>query len=121
MKKILEKILHDAIKEKSVIIGSKQILNSLDKVKLIVSSTTKNSITDKISSDAEKLNIPIIRYDGNSVDNKKYCHGIYTDTEDRHYDGMWVNNKMHGHGKVTTKDGDLYCWRMEKFQGRLNR
>jgi len=67
MKKILEKILHDAIKEKSVIIGSKQILNSLDKSKLIVSSTTRNSITDKISSDAKKLNIPIIRYDGNSV------------------------------------------------------
>ena len=68
MKKILEKILHDAIKEKSVIIGSKQILNSLDKAKLIVSSTTRNSMTDKISSDAEKLNIPIIRYDGNSVE-----------------------------------------------------
>jgi len=67
MKKILEKTLKDAIKEKSVIIGSKQVLGSLDKVKLIISSNTSNDVTEKISSEAEKLNIPIINYDGNSV------------------------------------------------------
>jgi len=67
MKKILEKTLKDAIKEKTVIIGSKQILGSLDKVKLIVSSNTNNSTTEKISSEAKKLNIPIVEYDGNSV------------------------------------------------------
>ena len=67
MKKILEKTLKDAIKEKSVIIGSKQVLGSLDKVKLVISSNTRNGITEKISSEAEKLNVPIINYDGNSV------------------------------------------------------
>lgn len=67
MKKILEKTLKDAIKEKSVIIGSKQVLGSLDKVKLVISSNTRNDITEKISSEAEKLNVPIINYDGNSV------------------------------------------------------
>ena len=67
MKKILEKTLKDAIKEKSVIIGSKQVLGSLDKVKLIISSNTSNDVTEKISSEAEKLNVPIINYDGNSV------------------------------------------------------
>ena len=67
MKKILEKTLKDAIKEKSVIIGSKRVLGSLDKVKLIISSNTSNDLTEKISSEAEKLNVPIINYDGNSV------------------------------------------------------
>ena len=67
MKKILEKTLKDAIKEKSVIIGSKQVLGSLDKVKLIISSNSSNDVTEKISSEAEKLNVPIINYDGNSV------------------------------------------------------
>ena len=67
MKKILEKTLKDAIKEKSVIIGSKRVLGSLDKVKLVISSNTRNGITEKISSEAEKLNVPIINYDGNSV------------------------------------------------------
>ena len=67
MKKILEKTLKDAIKEKSVIIGSKRGLGSLDKVKLIISSNTSSDVTEKISSEAEKLNVPIINYDGNSV------------------------------------------------------
>ena len=67
MKKILEKTLKDAIKEKSVIIGSKRVLGSLDKVKLIISSNSSNDVTEKISSEAEKLNVPIINYDGNSV------------------------------------------------------
>ena len=68
MKKILEKILKDAIKEKSVIIGSKQVLGSLDKGKLVVSSNTSNTITEKISLESKKLSIPIIKYDGNSVE-----------------------------------------------------
>ena len=59
--------MKDAIKEKSVIIGSKRGLGSLDKVKLIISSNTSNDVTEKISSEAEKLNVPIINYDGNSV------------------------------------------------------
>ena len=59
--------MKDAIKEKSVIIGSKRVLGSLDKVKLIISSNTSNDVTEKISSEAEKLNVPIINYDGNSV------------------------------------------------------
>jgi len=67
MKKILEKTLKDAIKEKTAIIGSKQVLGSLDKVKLIISSNTNNSITEKISLEAEKTNTPLIKYDGNSV------------------------------------------------------
>ena len=66
-KKILEKTLKDGVKEKSVIIGSKQVLGSLDKVKLIISSNTNDSITEKISSEAKKLNVPIVNYDGNSV------------------------------------------------------
>ena len=67
MKKILEKTLRDAIKEKPVIIGSKQVLHSLDKVKLVVSSNSSNNMTEKISSEAKKLNVPVIDYDGNSV------------------------------------------------------
>ena len=68
MKKILEKTLKDGIKEKTVIIGSKQVLGSLDKVKLVISSNTKSNITEKISSEAKKLSVPIIDYNGNSME-----------------------------------------------------
>ena len=59
--------MKDAIKEKTAIIGSKQVLSSLDKVKLVISSNTSSSITEKISSEAKKLNVPVLEYDGNSV------------------------------------------------------
>ena len=68
MKKILEKKLKDGIKEKTVIIGSKQVLGSLDKVKLVISSNTKSNITEKISSEAKKLSVPILDYNGNSME-----------------------------------------------------
>jgi len=68
MKKILEKKLKDAVKEKTAIIGSKQVLGSLDKVKLVISSNTKSNITEKISSEAKKLSVPIIDYNGNSME-----------------------------------------------------
>ena len=68
MKKILEKTLKDAVKEKTVIIGSKQVLGSLDKVKLVISSNTKSNITEKISSEAKKLSVPILDYNGNSME-----------------------------------------------------
>tara|TARA_B100000029_G_scaffold320794_1_gene313191 strand:+ start:4478 stop:4777 length:300 start_codon:yes stop_codon:yes gene_type:complete len=68
MKKILEKTLKDGIKEKTVIIGSKQVLGSLDKVKLVISSNTKSNITEKISSEAKKLSVPILDYNGNSME-----------------------------------------------------
>ena len=78
MKKTLEKTLKDSIKEKTVIIGSKQVLGSLEKtnsespdtskkLKLIVTSSTHNSTTEKISSVAKKLNVPVVNFDGNSV------------------------------------------------------
>jgi large subunit ribosomal protein L30e len=68
MKKILEKTLKDGIKEKTVIIGSKQVLGSLDKVKLVISSNTKSNISEKISSEAKKLSVPILDYNGNSME-----------------------------------------------------
>ncbi len=54
--------------KKIVIIGSKQVLGSLDKVKLVISSNTKSNITEKISSEAKKLSVPILDYNGNSME-----------------------------------------------------
>ena len=68
MKKILEKTLKNAVKDDSVIIGSKQVLGSLEKAKLIISSNHNNTAAEKISSEAKRLNVPIINYDGSSVE-----------------------------------------------------
>lgn len=55
MSKILEKILKDALKEDKIMMGSKQVLNSMKNSKLIVlSQSVQKEMFTKIELDAKK-------------------------------------------------------------------
>ena len=56
MQKVLEKTLKDAIKENQCILGTKQVLNSISKSKLVVlSKSIQTEMRQKIESDAKNL------------------------------------------------------------------
>lgn len=74
MSKILEKILKDALKEDKIIMGTKQVLNSMKNSKLIVlSQSVKKEMFAKIESDAKKEKIPLINFQGTSVALGRLC------------------------------------------------
>ena len=72
--KILEKTLKDAIKEDQCILGTKQVLNSISKSKLVVlSRSVQTEIREKIESDAKKSKIATITFDDTSVNLGNLC------------------------------------------------
>ena len=74
MQKLLEKTLKDAIKENQCIMGSKQVLNSISKSKLVVlSRSIEKQVREQIESDAKKSKIPTLSFDGTSVNLGKLC------------------------------------------------
>lgn len=74
MSKILEKILKDARKEDQIIMGTKQVLNSVKNSKLIVlSKSLQKETLAKIESDAKKEKIPLVNFQGTSVALGRLC------------------------------------------------
>ena len=74
MSKILEKSLRDARKEDKLIMGTKQVLNSVKNSKLIVlSQSIKKEMFEKIESDAKKEKIPLVNFQGTSVALGRLC------------------------------------------------
>ena len=74
MQKLLEKTLKDAIKENQCIMGSKQVLNSISKSKLVVlSRSIQKEVREQIESDAKKSKIPTLSFDDTSVNLGKLC------------------------------------------------
>ncbi len=74
MKKILEKALKEAMKEKKRILGSKQVLNSIKDSKLVVLSQSAPKITaDKILENAKKEKISTLQFEGSSVALGRLC------------------------------------------------
>lgn len=74
MSKLLEKALKEAIKENKCTLGSKQVLGSLKDSKLVVvSDSVQNNITEKIQSDAKKVKVPTMHFNGSSVALGKLC------------------------------------------------
>ena len=72
--KILEKTLKDAVKENQCILGTKEVLNSISKSKLIVLSRSIQTETrQKIESDAKKSKIPTLTFNDTSVNLGKLC------------------------------------------------
>jgi large subunit ribosomal protein L30e len=74
MSKILEKSLKDARKEQKLMMGAKQVLNSIKNSKLIVlsQSVTKEMI-EQIESNAKKEKIPLVNFQGTSVALGRLC------------------------------------------------
>ena len=74
MSKILEKSLRDARKEDKLIMGTKQVLNSVKNSKLIIlSQSIKKEMFEKIESDAKKEKIPLVNFQGTSVALGRLC------------------------------------------------
>ena len=74
MSKILEKILKDALKEDTITMGTKQVLNSMKNSKLIVlSQSVQKEMFAKIESDAKKEKIPLVNFQGTSVALGRLC------------------------------------------------
>ncbi len=74
MSKILEKILKDALKEDSITMGTKQVLNSMKNSKLIVlSQSIQKEMFVRIESDAKKEKIPLVNFQGTSVALGRLC------------------------------------------------
>ena len=74
MSKILEKSLRDARKEDKLIMGTKQVLNSVKNSKLIIlSQSIKKEMFEKIESDAKKQKIPLVNFQGTSVALGRLC------------------------------------------------
>ena len=72
--KILEKTLKDAVKENQCILGTKEVLNSISKSKLIVLSRSIQTETrQKIESDAKNSKIPTLTFNDTSVNLGKLC------------------------------------------------
>ncbi len=72
--KLLEKTLKDAIKEDQCILGTKQVLNSISKSKLVVlSKSVQTEMRQKIESDAKKSKIQTLTFNGTSVNLGKLC------------------------------------------------
>ena len=74
MSKILEKILKDALKEDKIMMGTKQVLNSMKNSKLIVlSQSVQKEMFAKIELDAKKEKIPLVNFQGTSVALGRLC------------------------------------------------
>ena len=74
MSKILEKSLRDARKEDKLIMGTKQVLNSVKNSKLIIlSQSIKKEMFEKIESNAKKEKIPLVNFQGTSVALGRLC------------------------------------------------
>lgn len=71
---MLEKTLRDAIKEDQYILGTKQVLSSINKSKfVIVSTSVPAKIRTKINEMVKKSKIPILDYKGTSVALGRLC------------------------------------------------
>ena len=74
MKKLLEKALKDAIKEKKRALGAKQVLGSMKNSKLIViSQSVPKNTSQKIQETAKKGKVSTVNFEGSSVALGKLC------------------------------------------------
>lgn len=74
MSKVLEKLLKDALKEDEIIMGTKQVLNSVKNSRLVIlSQSVGKEMSEKIESHAKQDDIPLVNFHGTSVALGKLC------------------------------------------------
>lgn len=74
MRKLLEKALKDAMKERKRILGTKQVLNAIKNAKLIVLSHSIPKNTAKIiHENAKKEKVSTLQFEGSSVTLGRLC------------------------------------------------
>lgn len=70
----LVKALVESIKLKSCVIGSRSVMGSIDKSKLVVVS---KSAEPKVAESAKSAGVPVIEFEGSSVELSKMCGRQY--------------------------------------------
>jgi len=74
MQKLLEKTLKDALKANECTIGTKQVLNSISKSKLVIlSKSVPEEMYHKIETNAKKSKITTLKFDDTSVNLGRLC------------------------------------------------
>ena len=74
MSKLLAKTLKDAVREKRLVTGARQVMNAAGDSSLVVLSDPNNAaLSHKTSESAEKAKVPVMRYGGTSVALGKLC------------------------------------------------
>ena len=74
MAKLLEKALTDAIKARKRVLGTKQILSSMNGSKLVViSQSVPTMIAKKIEESAQNNDVPLLHFHNTSVMLGKLC------------------------------------------------
>tara|TARA_B100001765_G_C19190463_1_gene200692 strand:- start:136 stop:447 length:312 start_codon:yes stop_codon:yes gene_type:complete len=74
MAKLLEKALTDAIKARKRVLGTKQILSSMNDSKLVViSQSVPTMVAKKIEESAQNNDVPFVHFNDTSVMLGKLC------------------------------------------------
>jgi len=74
MRKLLEKALRDAMKDKKRTLGAKQVLNSIKNSKLVVlSQSIPKDMTKKIHEHTKKEKVSTLDFEGSSVALGRLC------------------------------------------------
>ena len=74
MAKLLEKALTDAIKARKRVLGTKQILSSMNDSKLVViSQSVPTMVAKKIEESAQNNDVPLLHFHNTSVILGKLC------------------------------------------------
>ena len=74
MAKLLQKALVNAVKERKRVLGTKQIISSMENSKLVViSRSLSTNLTKKIEETAQNHNVPLIHFNDTSIELGKLC------------------------------------------------
>ena len=74
MVKLLEKLIKDAIEDGKCIFGTKEAISTVKNSKLIVlSHSVPEQILEKIQQESKNSKVPILNYDGSSVELGRLC------------------------------------------------
>jgi len=74
MVKLLEKLIKDAIEEDKCTFGTKEAISTVKNSKLIVlSHSIPEKILEKIQKESKSSKVPILNYDGSSVELGRLC------------------------------------------------
>ena len=74
MAKLLEKAIKDAVEDGKCSFGSKEVLSTIKNSKLVVlSHSVPSPMTEKILEAAKSTKVPILNYNGSSVELGRLC------------------------------------------------
>ncbi|MXZ94012.1 MAG: 50S ribosomal protein L7ae [Cenarchaeum sp. SB0678_bin_8] len=73
MQKLLNKALKDAVKEKQLVLGIKQVASAASSSSLVILSNRTDTKLETIEKTAQEANVPVLKFNGTSVSLGKMC------------------------------------------------